>query len=221
MGDFNICNHVVKRRVHYPSGRISVVEEQVFPKAAWVGRRKGDYAAMLKRPTLHTRSLLTRVPVKYIARHQQLLSKSYSGTNDTKEPHLDNFSIANYTHRPKFSNKKLQNIERLFTHGAMDIRNHTVDCRELSHPKAQSPEWFDRVVLFKDKQPAKFASTFREDKAKRTFAPAGYSDKTIELLNELSNIRFVTQKLSQDMHMRSRPGKQHPDSEHLSLYPHL
>ncbi len=118
--------------------------------------------------------------------------------------------------------KRLANLEGLFTQSRLDVASHVDGERNLSDPRAQDPHWFERVVLLRSEPQEPFAETFVEGEPARTFAPAGYSDTTMMLLNQLSSIRFVTQKLSQEQQQRRRErGERCVPDCHRSLYPHL
>jgi hypothetical protein len=248
MADFNICTHIVKQQV-YPSGDVSVLEEQIFsPRSAQHhGHRHHSRPRAKHRDTVHVRCLHTSVPLKYIAAHQANIAAAPRGGAGTrqrrkhsdtegkqqrfpndggKEPpsHLDNFSIAAHTvPASTVSERKLRGLESWITRRKLDLQSHVTASEDLADARlVHSGEWFDRIVLLKPDEVERFVDTYDEEEPpSRTFSHAGYSAESVRLLNELSGIRFVMQKLSQEQQRRLRAAGRATGDRYTSLYPHL
>ena len=231
MADFNICTHIVKQHV-YPSGDVSVLEEHICsPRNAQLRHQHSHCHAWPRakhKDTVHVRCQHTSVPLKYIAAHQANIAcgaptarrKNKQTTN--AEPHLDNFSISTFTVPTKVSERKLRDLESWITRRKLDLQSHVAVNEDLTDARVQSGEWFDRVVLLKPDEVEHFVDTYdEEDTPSRTFSHAGYTTESVRLLNELSGIRFVMQKLSQEQQRRQRAAGRATSDRYTSLYPHL
>ena len=117
--------------------------------------------------------------------------------------HLDNFSIPNFVQPTKQQpqqasvNRKLRAVEHVFTKHKLDLRSHVEGATsDLTDARVQSGKWFDRVVLLKGEPGERFIDTYLEGTPNRTFVNPAYTSESVRLLNELSNVRFVTQQIS-------------------------
>lgn len=217
MSSFSICSHIIKQKVH-SSGKVSDLGEHVFTTST----STTNAAIRKKRPhTVHSRCMHTSVPVSFIAKHQANAATMHVGSNCDSEPHLNNFSIANFVRPTKFSRGKLREVESLFTKKKFDLKSHVGFNEDMTDARAQSGKWFDRVVLFRNGMGERFSDTYKEDSPTKTFSNLGYTAESVRLLNELASVRFVTQKLSQAQQRRHRDAGKPLTARYTSLYPNL
>ena len=208
--------HIVKQQVD-PAGNVRVSADQYFAQQ----QQRNDETRTRRSRSLTTKCIHTSVPLAYIAAQQKNVSDIRGGSSSDSAPHLDNFSIPNFIQPTKYSKIKAQNVAGLFTRKKLDLQSHVGASENLIDPRVQSSKWFEQVVLLKGEMPERFVDTFDTTEPKPTFSNSDYTKETFRLLNQLSHVRFVTQKLSQDLQRRRRKrGDKSVDST-ISLYPHL
>lgn len=216
MDRLKIYQHVITQRVK-PDGACSPTSTRTFQPTEDDSETKFHQKHTGK---LHRYSVHTSIPLAYVKEHQRNIRRSLDDA-DHEEGKNAEFSIRTHIQPTKFSERKFSSLDPVFTNNCLDVHQHLEQVKDLSDVRLQDPEWFERVVLLRDNPSLPFEETFSEDKPATTFINTGYSQTTIDLLNELSNLRYVTQQISRSQQNKNPVDLQTAYNKYESLYPHL